>query len=95
MAIIRFKSRSLIRRFGTKPVEVSDSLAKQYTDRGQAIFARSAMEEVEEEIIEETSEEIEEVEEEVEEVSSDESLPEEKEEVTDEENNTQDQDSEE
>jgi hypothetical protein len=37
MAKIRFKTRSLIRRFGSKPVEVSEALAKQYIDRRQAI----------------------------------------------------------
>ena len=63
MAIIRFKTRSLIKRFGTKPVRVPDNLAKQYLDRGQAVPVRKSIakiEEVEEEIIEE----IEEVEEE-------------------------------
>ena len=45
MAIIRFKSRSLIRRFGSDPVRVSDSLAKQYTDRGQAIEEKAFAEE--------------------------------------------------
>ena len=37
MSIIKFKSRSLIRRFGTKPVRVPRELAKQYIDRGHAI----------------------------------------------------------
>ena len=40
---IRFKNRSLIRRFGSDPVEVSESLAKQYTDRGQAIYVRERL----------------------------------------------------
>jgi len=88
MAIIRFKSRALIRRFGSAPVEVPDSLAKQYTDRGQAIYARSAREVKAEEVVEE--EVVEE-----EEVLSDEDLSEEKEAVSDEEPDTQDQDSEE
>jgi len=80
MAIIRFKSRSLIRRFGSKPVRVPDSLAKQYIDRSQAIEVRKEV------IAEEEVPSIEEV-------VPDEILPEENEEDSDE--DTEDQDSEE
>lgn len=62
MAIIRFKTRSLIRRFGSKPVEVSEALAKQYIDRRQAIPVKeriTKVEEVKEELVEK-SEEVEE-----------------------------------
>lgn len=49
MALIRFKTRSLIRRFGTGPVDINDSLAKRFLDRGQAIHVRDKTDEVEEE----------------------------------------------
>jgi len=52
MAKIRFKTRSLIRRFGSKPVEVSEALAKQYIDRRQAIPVKERIV-VEEEVVEE------------------------------------------
>ena len=51
MALIRFKTRSLIRRFGTGPVDINDSLAKRFLDRGQAVTVRektAILEEVEE-----------------------------------------------
>jgi hypothetical protein len=57
MAIIRFKTRSLIRRFGSKPVEVSEALAKQYIDRRQAIPVKERIVEVEEVVEEEVVEE--------------------------------------
>jgi hypothetical protein len=59
MAIIRFKTRSLIRRFGSKPVEVSEALAKQYIDRRQAIelSVKERIVEVEEVVEEEVVEE--------------------------------------
>ncbi len=72
MVIIRFKSRSLIRRFGSKPVRVSDALAKQYIDRSQAITVKK------EAVVAEEVQDIEEV-------IPYESQPEENEEVTDEE----------
>lgn len=55
MVVIRFKSRSLIRRFGSKPVRVSEALAKQYIDRSQAISIKK------EAVIEEEVQNIEEV----------------------------------
>jgi hypothetical protein len=55
MVVIRFKSRSLIRRFGSKPVRVSEALAKHYTDRNQAISIKK------EAVIEEEVQNIEEV----------------------------------
>jgi hypothetical protein len=55
MVVIRFKSRSLIRRFGSKPVRVSEALAKQYIDRNQAISIKK------EAVIEEEVQNIEEV----------------------------------
>jgi hypothetical protein len=54
---IRFKTRSLIRRFGTDPVNVSEELAKQYTDRGQAIFVKMPVKKTEEEEVEKEEEE--------------------------------------
>ena len=79
MAIIRFKSRSLIRRFGSKPVRVPEPLAKQYIDRNQAIEVRKEVV-VEEEVPG------------IEEAVPDEILPEEKEEVSEEEDDVQDHD---
>ncbi len=49
MTLIRFKTRSLIRRFGTGVVDINDSLAKRYLDRGQAISVREKTVIVEEE----------------------------------------------
>ena len=77
MAIIRFKSRSLIRRFGSDPVRVSDSLAKQYTDRGQAIEEKA--------FAEEEVPKIEEV------IPNEETSPEEKEEAPDEDQDSEEE----
>jgi len=82
MAIIRFKSRSLIRRFGTKPVRLNDSLAKQFVDRGQASTVRKEIV-VEEEVLN------------IEDITPDSIPPEEEEEVSEEEIDTEDEDSEE
>ena len=43
MAKIRYKTRSLIRRFGPDPVVVSKALAKQYIDRGQAVAVKKSI----------------------------------------------------
>ena len=48
MPKIRFKTRSLIRKFGAGPVNVDKGLAKHYVDRGQAIFVKKSMAKVKE-----------------------------------------------
>ncbi len=63
MAKIRYKTRSLIRRFGSGPVVVTKALAKQYIDRGQAVAVKKSIVKVEEPV-EENVEESQEVEEE-------------------------------
>ena len=63
MAKIRYKTRSLIRRFGSGPVVVTKALAKQYIDRGQAVRVKKSIVKVEEPV-EENVEESQEVEEE-------------------------------
>lgn len=65
MAIIKFKTRSLIRRFGTKPVIVPDNLAKQFLDRGQAESVRKKIIEEDPVPIEEAKGDVEEEENEV------------------------------
>ena len=58
MAIVRFKTRSLIERFGSKPITISDALAKQYVDRRLAILVEKKVAEVEEvEVVDEVSSE--------------------------------------
>ena len=67
MAKIRYKTRSLIRRFGSGPVVVTKALAKQYIDRGQAVRVKKSIVKVEdpvEETVEETVEDSQKVEEE-------------------------------
>ena len=53
MAKIRYKTRSLIRRFGSGPVVVTKALAKQYIDRGQAVRVKKSIVKVEEPVEEE------------------------------------------
>jgi hypothetical protein len=64
MAKIRYKTRALIRRFGSGPVVVTKALAKQYIDRGQAVRVKKSIVKVEDPV-EETVEESQEVEVEV------------------------------
>jgi hypothetical protein len=94
MTLIRFKTRSLIRRLGTEPVEVSEALAKQYIDRGQAIKVKVAT--VKDEKTGEVKEEIVgDLEEEETPDSQEESPPSEEETAPETEEATQDQDEEE
>ena len=58
MAKIRFKLKSLIQRFGTKPIEVSESMAKQYVDRNQAVLIREGVAKVKEVEVKEVIEKV-------------------------------------
>ncbi len=41
MPLIKFKTRSLIRRFGVGAIEMPEGLVKQYVDRGHAVRVKS------------------------------------------------------
>lgn len=41
MPLIKFKTRSLIRRFGVGAVDMPEGLVKQYVDRGHAVRVKS------------------------------------------------------
>lgn len=74
MPLIRFKTRSLIRRFGTAPVEMNEGLVQHYVDRGQAIKVKEVVVK-DEETGEETTEVVGDLEDLEEKTDSDEESP--------------------